>query len=170
MLDLVSKIHTTGITEHHHHINNIIKTPVNKLRESFRRKKSKTANVELAKTSSTTTTTVDQNSETTGRVPSVEQNNTLSVTVWVPDRRKLGLKLGGGSVSLYGDSNICVVDIKRAGTAVKHFKVGDELLEIDGSSTHSMDVFQVNRLISKLEGNFVEFKIFRPNSRTSLKN
>ena len=49
------------------------------------------------------------------------------MTVWIYDRKKLGLKLDGGNVSPYGDSNIHVAEIKKAGTARTVFKVGDEI-------------------------------------------
>ena len=88
--------------------------------------------------------------------------NTLNVTVWIPDRRKLGVKLGGGCVSPYGDSNISVMEVKRTGTGHKVLRPGDELLEIDGKLTSGLDVFQVNNMLKRLEGNYVEFKIFRP--------
>ena len=68
----------------------------------------------------------------------------------------------GGSVSAYGDSNVKVSDVKKTGTAYKIFRVGDELLEIGGITTNGLNVYEVNKLIGKLEGQYAEFKIFRP--------
>lgn len=92
-------------------------------------------------------------------------DNTFLVTIWICDRKRLGLKLGGGNVSPYGDSNIHVLEIKKAGTARKVFNVGDEILEIDGKSTLEMDICDANNLLKTLEGNYVQFKVFRPTKK-----
>lgn len=92
-------------------------------------------------------------------------DNAFLVTVWIYDRKRLGLKLDGGNVSPYGDSNIHVSEIKKAGTARKVFNVGDEILEIDGKSTLEMDIRDANNLLKTLEGNYVEFKVFRPTKK-----
>ena len=101
-------------------------------------------------------------------IPEQSSENTLSVTVWVPDRRKLGIKLGGGSVSPYGDSNICIMEVKKTGTAHKLLRPGDELLEVDGRPTIGVDIYQVNELFRRLEGNYVELKIFRPSAKWNI--
>ena len=121
--------------------NDFTKTPGNKLRDSFRKKMKYKGNSAI----------MEQPIE-----------NTLNITVWIPDRRKLGIKLGGGSVSPYGDSNICIMEVKKTGTGYKVLRIGDEVLEIDGKLTTGMDVYQVNNILKSLEGNYVEMKIFRP--------
>lgn len=98
-------------------------------------------------------------------IPEQSTENTLNVTVWVPDRKRLGIKLGGGSVSAYGDSNICIMEVKKTGTANKLLRPGDELLEVDGRSTIGVELFEVNELFKRLEGNYVELKIFRPSAK-----
>ena len=103
-----------------------------------------------------------QSNNNSGKTNGKSLENTLNVTLWIPDRRKLGVKLGGGCVSPYGDSNISVMEVKRTGTAYKVLRPGDELLEMDGKLTSGMDVYQVNNILKQLEGNYVEFKIFRP--------
>lgn len=126
------------------------KSAGNKITESFRRRKKKKDSLGVR----------GEDMKYTVRRDSTE--NALLLTVWVIDRRKLGLHLGGGSVSAYGDSNVKVVDIKKTGTGFGVFRVGDEILEISGVITNGLNVYDVNRIISNLEGQYVEFKIFRP--------
>lgn len=147
--DMVDHSNSDGSTEltTQENLRNFAKSPAQVIRNSFRRKKSK-------KNVST------EDFQTTGKSETPE--NTHILTVWIADRKRLGLKLGGGCVSAYGDSNMTVRDLKRPSPAAKVFKIGDEVLEIDGLSTNGMTVNEANKMLSRLEGNFVEFKIFRP--------
>ena len=106
----------------------ICRTPVSKLRNSFRKIKEKRGQRE-------------EHSSTEYEKKKRFYMGVVLITVWIGDPKKLGLKLGGGSVSCYGDSNLHVLGLKKTSIAKNMLNVGDEILEIDGKSTLGMDIY-----------------------------
>lgn len=133
-------------------------------KRSFRIMKKQLPTTTFTKQKSSSNNTLSSNRGTTS--DQHNQSATVIVTLWIPDRRKLGVKLsGGGCVSPYGDTNISVVEVMKTGTAHNVLRPGDEILEIDGQLTSGWDLHDVGNILKRLEGNYVELKIFRPYSK-----
>ena len=147
----------------------LTKSPKRRFRDSFRIKKKIYVRSEENESSSKPNDNESETQRRSGKNEIIETRGSkkiIAATVHVPSIQGLGLHLGGGSTSIYGDSTLRIQNVARTGTACGLLRPGDEISEIDGTYADELTVFEAYKLLQSLVGRNVRIVVSRPARRT----